>query len=304
MAAKQADPLCIDIASLPDISQDEMDFRDTSFFQPGNPLNELPSPASILQQFGDRGATVVKMPHLNLAVKLGHNSYLRLEKAQTMIAMKQVFTDGQVPVPEVFGWRKHGDLNFIYMSLVPGKTLRQAWPTLTDEDKKAICGDLRRIVSELRRLSQGSSDRFIGSVNGGTVLDRFFKLDYEEGPFWTIKSFNDWFLAGATRQRPGPDGVTGPFREYLPDTGHIYFTHGDLTLGNIMISDPPGPRRVVSIIDWEQSGWYPEYWEYCKLLYGVEYSHEWRSDKWAYRVVRPYEDVWEVFAEYFLWRCP
>nr|ODN86342.1 hypothetical protein L203_04043 [Cryptococcus depauperatus CBS 7841] len=87
--------------------------------------------------------------------------------------------------------------------------------------------------------------------------------------------------------------VTGPFRESLPDTGHIYFTHGDFTLGNIMISDPPGPRWVVSIIDWEQSGWYPEYWEYCKLLYGVEYSHEWRSDKWAYRVVRPYEDVWE-----------
>lgn len=143
-----------------------------------------------------------------------------------------------------------------------------------------------------------------GSINGGVVQDRFFKLDYEEGPFQTSKSFNDWLLAAATRQRPGPGGVTGPYREFLPDTGYIYFTHGDLTLGNIIISDGPGPRRIAGIIDWEQAGWYPEYWEYCKLLHAVEYDHEWRSDGWADKVMRPFETESEVFAEYSLWRCP
>ncbi|EXU97470.1 aminoglycoside 3'-phosphotransferase/choline kinase domain protein [Metarhizium robertsii] len=304
MAAKRADELRIDIASLPDMAQAEMDFRDTSFFRSGDPSLQLPSPSSIIQQFGDQGACVVKLEHLNLAVKIGHSDYLRLEEVKTMRAIRQVFADTEVPVPEVFGWRKYGDDNFIYMSLMPGQTLREVWPTLTSDDKTLICVDLNRIVKELRRLGQGSSSRSIASINGGTVQDKFFKLDYEEGPFQTIKSFNDWLLAAATRQRPGPNGVTGPYREYLPDTGEIYFTHGDLTLGNIIISDGPGPRRIAGIIDWEQAGWYPEYWEYCKLLYGVEYQHEWRSDGWADKIMRPFETEWDVFAEYALWRCP
>lgn len=282
-----------------------MDFRDTSFFRSGDPSLQLPSPAAIFQQFPDKGACVVKFEHLNLAVKIGHCSYMRLEEAQTMRAVRQVFANNEVPVPEVFGWRKYGDLNFIYMSLIPGQTLREAWPTLFEADKTLICSDLSRIVRELRRVSQGTSGkRFIGSINGGVVQDRFFKLDYEEGPFQTIKSFNDWFLAAATHQRPGPGGVTGPYREFLPDTGYIYFTHGDLTLGNIIISDGPGPRRIAGIIDWEQAGWYPEYWEYCKLLWAVEYDHDWRSDGWADKVMRPFETESEPFAEYSLWRCP
>ncbi|KAG7129493.1 hypothetical protein HYQ46_010110 [Verticillium longisporum] len=129
-----------------------------------------------------------------------------------------------------------------------------------------------------------SPTRFIGSTNGETVQDRFFKLDYEGGPFFTIKSFNDWLLAAATRQKPGSDVVAGPYRDYFPDSGNIYFTHGDLTLGNIIVSGVAGSRRIDGIIDWEQAGWYPEYWEYCKLLYGVEFPHEWREAGWVDKV--------------------
>lgn len=123
MAAERANQLRIDIASLPDISEAEMDFRDTSFFRSGDPSLQLPSPAAILQQFPDKGACVVKFEHLNHAVKIGHFSYLRLEEAQTMRALRQIFANNEVPVPEVFGWRKHGDLNFIYMSLIPGTNI-------------------------------------------------------------------------------------------------------------------------------------------------------------------------------------
>jgi thiamine kinase-like enzyme len=130
------------------------------------------------------------------------------------------------------------------------------------------------------------------------VQDRFFRLDYKEGPFLTIKSFNDWLLAAATRQRPRPEGITGPYRDFFPDTGNVYFTHRDLTLGNIIISGPPGSQRITGIVDWEQAGWYPEYWEYCKLLYGVEYSHEWRSAGWTEKVMKSYDDEWAAFAEY------
>jgi len=60
---------------------------------------------------------------------------VRLEEAQTMRALKSIFPSGEIPVPEVYGWRKHEGYNYIYLSLIPGSTLRQAWPTLQDGEK-------------------------------------------------------------------------------------------------------------------------------------------------------------------------
>ena len=163
MAGEGGQQACFDISSLPDISKAEMDFYDTSFFQRSWPLlPQLPSPAEILQQYPDQGRGVIKFEHLNLIVKVGHSSYLRLEEAQTMIAIRRAFANHGIPVPEVFGWRRYRDRTFIYMSLIHGETLRGAWPTLTETDKKAVCRDLTKIITALRRVNQRSSDRFIG----------------------------------------------------------------------------------------------------------------------------------------------
>ncbi len=42
------------------------------------------------------------------------------------------------------------------------------------------------------------------------------------------------------------------------------FTHSDLVTKNIMVDDD---AHVVGIVDWEFSGWYPEYWEYTKAFF-------------------------------------
>ncbi|RSL82348.1 hypothetical protein CDV31_016943 [Fusarium ambrosium] len=295
----------IDISSLPDVSKPEVDFHDTSFFQSeSDTCPQLPTPAWILKQWQNQGSGVITIDHLNLAIKFGDSSYLRLEEAQTMRAIRQAFPQSDLPVPEVFGWRKYGDQHFIYMSLIRGKTLREAWKSLTRADKESICDELSRIVIALRQITHTSPQRFIGSINGGTVQDRFFKLDYEEGPFLTIESFNDWLLAAATRQPPEQIDITCPYRSFFSDRGNIFFTHGDLTLGNIIVSGVPGSIKIEGIVDWEQAGWYPDYWEYCKLLYGVEYTHEWRKDGWVDKVMESFDDEWTAFAEYCSWRCP
>ena len=48
--------------------------------------------------------------------------------------------------------------------------------------------------------------------------------------------------------------------------------------------------KVTGIIDWELSGWYPEYWEYAKSLY----VWRWQSDWYDYleKILHPY------YAEY------
>jgi hypothetical protein len=86
-----------------------------------------------------------------------------------------------------------------------------------------------------------------------------------------------------------------PNRCLLPDTGEIKFTHADLDRLNIIIpSVNPG---CVVIVDWQQSGWYPDYWEYCKALYTCWYEDEWRKD-FIDKFLEPRMDVFYVWAEY------
>jgi hypothetical protein len=147
--------LSIDASALPDITKPEMDFLDASFFRSvDGSVPQLPSPTSIIKQHGDGASRVIVLVDLSMAVKVGDRESLRLEEVQAMRATRQVFPHGEVPIPEVFGWRRHNQQLFVYMSLIHGSTLRNAWPSLTDEDKKAIQIDLRSVVSALRRISQ------------------------------------------------------------------------------------------------------------------------------------------------------
>lgn len=52
---------------------------------------------------------------------------------------------------------------------------------------------------------------------------------------------------------------------------NIVFTHGDLRPRNIMAKD----GNITGIIDWELSGWYPEYWEFAKALYVWQWQNDW-----------------------------
>lgn len=63
------------------------------------------------------------------------------------------------------------------------------------------------------------------------------------------------------------DGVHEIFGEKVANIHNrsydVRFTHGDLGPQNILVRG----SEVVAIIDWECSGWYPEYWEYTKAHY-------------------------------------
>ena len=51
------------------------------------------------------------------------------------------------------------------------------------------------------------------------------------------------------------------------------FTHGDLHPGNILVSqEEDGSWKIVAIIDWENSGFYPAYWESIKMTNTMDIS--------------------------------
>lgn len=136
------------------------------------------------------------------------------------------------------------------------------------------------------------------------MQDIYFRGGEEARPFHAVSAFNDWVQFTALPWLPVSERPADPYRPLLPDTCKVHFTHADLHLYNIIISDTPGCRSIVGIVDWGQAGWYPEYWEYCKLTIIGHHQHEWREGGWADSVMTSYEKEGIALSEYWMWRCP
>lgn len=150
----------IDSATLPDISGASMDLLDSSFFQSAGAsqarARRLPTPESIIKRYGEgcgSSRVILISDPYPMAVKIGSTAKIRLEEVQTMWAMRKFLPQGQIAIPEVFGWRHHNTKIFIYMSRMDGVTLRNAWDSLTNNDKTVIQLELRRFVAQLRDIA-------------------------------------------------------------------------------------------------------------------------------------------------------
>ena len=119
----------------------------------------------------------------------------------------------------------------------------------------------------------------------------------ESGPFATVREFHDWFTFLPRKRMSDPHSVPiKPFRQELPDNSSIKFTHGAVHRSNIIVTRSR-PNQVPAIVDWEQSGWLPAYWETLKAQYSV-----FSDDKWSYRylpmVMDQYTSTWEAWDYY------
>ncbi|KAH7393969.1 phosphotransferase family protein [Phaeosphaeria sp. MPI-PUGE-AT-0046c] len=237
-----------------------------------------------------------KFEDLGLIVKYG--SHVSTTEAINLWVIRRVFQD-MLPVPEVFGWRileQNGNTEvFIYMQLIQGPTLQQRWPELSATDKHAICSDLRAKVSCLRSLQDSESKQFIGTISHGPAIDICLEDLPLSRPFPSRAVFHDWFSWLWRRKVPDPQSIEDPWRDLLPDRGPIVFTHGDLRPANIIVT-ATGPVKIVAILDWEQAGWFPDYWEDCKARFTASYSGEWRG--WIEHFLDTHAGALEAFDFY------
>lgn len=120
----------------------------------------------------------------------------------------------------------------------------------------------------------------VGDVYGDPLLDVIFADSGAPtpGPFRSVSEFHDYFTLsfGPKAREPREGRTPHPYRSELPDDVPIVFTHADLHPSNIIVSPrEAGSPRVVSVIDWQQSGWYPAYWEYCKACWTAKVGGPW-----------------------------
>lgn len=136
-----------------------------------------------------------------------------------------------------------------------------------------------------------------GAIGGQPSMDMlcFGRMSH---PFHNSVAFYEFFMniPFSDRERAYERGHLP-----LPFDSPIVFTHSDLNFSNILITPRSSNEtpQVLAIIDWEQSGWMPSFWEYSKQMFWKIWSPD---DDMLTRHIEisgnvP-EDVFMAFATY------
>jgi len=289
---------------LPNNLKDEMDFVDSSFFKTAG--RKLPCP----QKLGASREGITIISEMQLVIKFGPR--VTIDEAVTMWVVRK-YVGHQVPVPELFGWRVYQDTVFIYMELISGVTLEERWSDMDLTDKDSICAQLCNMLFSLRQLQQENTfvgEReshdlkrllhcyLLGSITRGPLIDRVFYDRPKTGPFNTIDDFYNWLEWLPQRFLSSSQRYKDPYLNLMPKDTTIKFTHADVHPTNIIVSTSAfGPPRVLALIDWGQSGWYPDYWEFFKMCYTTHWEEEWRKT-WIPKMIEPQEHEKYLMDEY------
>ena len=160
-------------------NEESVVFRDSSYFK--NNSGELPTPDVIRQkdiEINDtrtRTSRPYPIPFEERGLVVKYGSEVTIAEAQCLWYFNKHMKD-EVPTPELFGWCRDGDETFIYMQLVQGSTLEEAWPSLNNEERVSICEELRRCVGAWRELRQESEPYYIGTKSDTVPLDAAYDV--------------------------------------------------------------------------------------------------------------------------------
>ncbi|KAI0755089.1 hypothetical protein C8Q80DRAFT_1142892 [Daedaleopsis nitida] len=181
--------------------------------------------------------------------------------------------------PRARGCIKIGCTTFMFMTLVPGATLEARWHTLSAEAKQHIQRTLEQHYFVLCQLDLPPGEPFGPPVGRRACKDVRRDERLSSSSISTEAEFND-FLLSSPSPRAAP-GYKTWIRSMIREDHRTVFTHADLHPRNVMVVDgPDGKVEVSGIIEWEVSGYYPEYWEHMKAMNTRSIKDT--SDWWEY----------------------
>ncbi|KAI9051357.1 hypothetical protein LZ554_004404 [Drepanopeziza brunnea f. sp. 'monogermtubi'] len=175
-------------------------------------------------------------------------------------ALRIVRSQTTIPVPVPIDFLTSPTEGFLVTFRIEGGPAGLAVDRCTDGEMHQMASDLRGWIAELRSIQMDRDPRYaITDATGGSCLDYRIDGSQRVGPFVSEHEFSESLRLGI-----------------LPDLVHrsdhdIFFTHGDLNMRNILVED----GRISGIMDWENAGWFPEYWEYTKCHFGVRIHTRW-----------------------------
>lgn len=185
-----------------------------------------------------------------------------------------------LPVPRPHGLIMLGSFCAMFMSYIPGVTLDKAWPSLSHEAKLYLQKQLDIIFSRLRALRQDDGPG-LGGVCGEGVKDYRIMEVFAYKGITTARGFDELQFSAKHRASSCYVKLLRSFLEEQNKTlqGSV-FTHGDLKKSNVMVEQDPTDANaytITGVVDWEDSGFYPEYYECTTLSNGQSIMHD---DDW------------------------
>ena len=110
-----------------------------------------------------------------------------------------------------------------------------------------------------------NSDQRVSAVGFQPCWDLRISTSERFGPFINIDSFYQHLL-WKVKMIAGEPKATSLFQKLTSlkpfHTPSVVFSHADLTPRNIVINNG-------KIINWEQAGWWPYWWDYVKAFYSM-----------------------------------
>ena len=147
--------------------------QDSSFFQRG--AVSLPSPDEVRRKNIDingadaAGSRPPPVPFEELGLIVKYGSDITTAEGQCLWYFNKCVKE-EVPTPELFGWRRDNGETFIYMQLIHGRTMEEAWPSLGQEERDSICKELRGYVKAWQGLRQEAEPYFIGKPKRSCIV--------------------------------------------------------------------------------------------------------------------------------------
>ena len=188
-----------------------------------------------------------------------------------------------IPVPEVFDEYDTSDgRHCIIMSYIPGTPLQEAWFNLPAESKISIVEQLIGYIHELRQL-KGES---VSSASGSPTFMPIFGSPLDK-VLHSSSEFHHLLFSRVVRSVP--NFYAALIRSRFDDNSRLVFTHADLVGRNILVQD----GRITGILDWEWAGFYPEHWEFVKLMTNTAWKMEWGE-----RLVKEFPEYADVYLAF------
>lgn len=228
----------------------------------------LPSPTSVkelvalVERVSPDGNKPVSRFAPGILVKFGWNHdeevrALQFVHAHLSIPTPRVlhhaaFPDGFV---EPWNWQTKG-LWYFFMDQCPGVPLDAVIDSMSLSELNHIADQLQVFLNEMRSYTRAT----LGSVSGGPYNNRFMPYPWHPPhAFSSVQEYLDYYRS-VFLDFCGQEYVTELFSCFSMET-KVHFTHGDLLPQNILVEG----STITGILDWETAGYYPEFWEYCRM---------------------------------------
>lgn len=210
---------------------------------------------------------------------------LRVNKTEAL-ATTYVGMWSTIPVPKIRDCIEYDGRTFLLMTKLPGEPVMGGLMDMSKHEIDAFVGTLTDWMNQLRALGP-PDDHGVSHFDGGPCsAKRIHDGGQTCGPFSSVQDFHE-NLYQTVHWREDKGKLRQLAQKSHSRHHRICFTHNDLHRSNILVSN----NRLTGLIDFERSGWYPEYWDFTTALYDIGYGQDLCYRAWI--------DVWErVFPQY------